>query len=149
MQEDTRIKTLCPFDHRAIEVWVRDGNGRYTAQLLYPGCRLIVYETDAVPQYIASLCLDQVCSLTNRERRSRANARKMRFMLYEGIVMAIFLHRGQRGPFLSFMSYILTLIQANGTATWGCIAFRELRSACHTNPKSHMTQLLSQGMRLL
>jgi hypothetical protein len=53
VQVDGNLKTIGPFDHRRIIMWMGDGDGGKAAQVLNPCRRLVIDQTHAVPEHIA------------------------------------------------------------------------------------------------
>src|SRR6266849_2944350 len=138
MQVDGHLKTVGPFHHGRVVVWMGDGDGSETAQLLDSCHRLVVDQAHAVPEHIAMFVLHQQGSLADCKCRNCPNADQVRLMLPELVTKTVFLHLGQRCPLLSPVSYILALIETDRTCLWRLLTRRKLCSTRLTNPFLHL-----------
>src|SRR5262245_39691594 len=69
VQVNRRTEGFAPFDHRRIEMWVRNPNSGDTTEHLYRLYCRVVNIADTVPQYIADGRLYQQRTLGNSEPR--------------------------------------------------------------------------------
>ena len=87
MQKDLGVKTLGPFDHRRVEMRMRNRDGADAAACVYLGDCLVVQQRDAIPEQISSWRLEKQSPLADRKFRFRADAQKQRRFIFETIVM--------------------------------------------------------------
>src|SRR4030095_4373353 len=82
MQKDLGVKTLGPFDHRRVEMRMRNRDGADASADVYLGDCLVVQQRDAVPEQISSGRLQKQSALTDCKFRFSADAKKQwRFLL--------------------------------------------------------------------
>ena len=104
-----------PLRHPGEEVRVRDGDRRQTTALLDRGDRVVVDETDAVPQHVAGRGLDQVGLLADGKARLRGKSGQTGFDGLDGVAV-LAAELGERGPALALMSDVLALVLADEAA---------------------------------
>src|SRR6478672_6052687 len=98
MQKDLGVKTLSPFDHRRIEMRMRNRDGADAAACVYLSDRFVVQQRDAVPEQISSGRLQKQSALAYGKFRFGTDAQNLRRFILEAIVM---IHREpfERRPF--------------------------------------------------
>src|SRR6478735_12055394 len=100
MQKDLGVKTLGPFDHRRVEMRMRNRDGANAAASIYLGDCLVVQQRDAIPEQISSGRLEKQSPLADRKFRFSADAKKLRRFIVEAVVM-IRRKPFERRPFLA------------------------------------------------
>jgi hypothetical protein len=87
MQKDFGVKTLGPFDHRRVEMRMRNRDGADAAACVYLGDCLVVQQRDAIPEQISSGRLEKQSALAYRKFLFSADAQKQWRFIFEAIVM--------------------------------------------------------------
>src|ERR1043166_8409315 len=115
MQEDLGVKTLGPFDHRRIEMRMRNRDGADTAACVYLGDCFVLQQRDAIPEQISSGRLEKQSPLAYCKFRFSADPQKQWRFLLDAVVM-ISREAFERRPFLAGVTDELPFIFANWTA---------------------------------
>src|SRR4030095_10137463 len=111
MQKDLGVKTLGPFDHRRIEMRMRNRDGADAAACVYLGDCFVVQQRDAIPEQISSGRLQKQSALAYGKFRFSADPQKLRRFLFEPVVMVS--HEAfERRPFLAGVTDELPLVFA-------------------------------------
>src|SRR6266480_1877193 len=115
MQKDLGVKTLGPFDHRRVEMRMRNRDGADPAACVYLGDCFVVQQRDAIPEQISSGRLQKQSALRYRKFRFRADADKSRRFIFDAVAMTS-TQSLERRPFLAGVTEELPFIFANCTA---------------------------------
>src|SRR5881396_178859 len=100
MQKDLGVKTLGPFDHRRVEMRMRNRDGADAAACVYLGDCFVVQQRDAIPEQISPGRLQKQSALAYRKFRFSADPQKPRRFLFDAVVI-ISLQSFERCPFLA------------------------------------------------
>jgi hypothetical protein len=141
MQKDLGVKALGPFDHRRIEMRMRNRDGADAAARIYLGYCFVVQQRDAIPEQISSLRLEKQSSLAYRKFRFCADAQQLRRFILDAIVMIRRKPFGRR-PFLARVTDELAFIFANWTARRRFHGLSKLRPALHADKVFHRFRTL-------
>jgi hypothetical protein len=87
MQKDLGVKTFSPFDHRRVEMGMRNRDGADSAACVYLGDCFVIEQRDAIPEQISSRRLEKQSSLTYRKFRFCADSEKPRRFIFDAVVM--------------------------------------------------------------
>ena len=136
MQKDLGVKTLGPFDHRRVEMRMRNRDGADAAACVYLGDCFVVQQRDAIPEQISSGRLQKQSALAYRKFRFSADAEKLRRFLFDAIVM-ISREPFERRPFLAGVTDELPFVFANWTARRRFRSLSKLRPALHADKVFH------------
>ena len=132
MQKYLRVETFRPFDHRRVKVRMRNRDRADTAARVHLGNRVVVEESDAIPEQISSGRLQKQSTLAYRKFRFGADPQKAWRFFFQAVVM-ISRQPFERRPFLASVTNKLPFISANGTAWRRPDCLRKLRSALHAD----------------
>src|SRR6266581_1110416 len=141
MQKDSGVKTLGPFDHRRVEMGMRNRDGADAATCVYLGDCFVIQQRDAIPEQISSRRLEKQSSLANRKFRFSADAQKLRRFIFDAVVM-ISRKAFERRPFLAGVTDELPFILANWTARRRFRSIIKLRPALHTDKVLHQQKVI-------
>src|SRR6266481_6200321 len=100
MQKDLGVKTLGPFDHRRVEMRMRNRDGADAATCVYLDDCFVIQQRDAIPEQISSRRLEKQSALSDRKFRFCTDAQKLRRFLLDAVVM-ISRKAFERRPFLA------------------------------------------------
>jgi len=108
------VEGAAPFDHRAVVVRVRDGDGGDTAESADGADGFFIEETDAIPEDVAVRRLDEERALADGELRLSADANEVWLLLKDDVFPWALAHFFERGPGLSVGADVLTFVEADG-----------------------------------
>src|SRR5213596_1967081 len=141
MQKDSGVKTLGPFDHRRVEMGMRNRDGADAAACVYLGDCFVIQQRDAIPEQISSRRLEKQSTLANREFRFSADPQKLRRFIFDAVVM-ISAQLLERCPFLASVTDELPFIFANWTARRRFRSIIKLAPALHTDKVLHQKKVI-------
>src|SRR5882757_2080515 len=141
MQKDLGIKTLGPFDHRRVEVRMRNRDGTDAATCVYLGDCFVIQQRDAIPEQISSRRLEKQSALSDRKFWFCADPQKLRRFIFDAVVMSS-RKAFERRPFLAGVTDELPFILANWTARRRFRGLSELRPALHADKVWHRFRTL-------
>ncbi len=141
MQKDLGVKTLGPFDHRRVEMGMRNRDGADAAACVYLGDCFVVQQRDAIPEQISSGRLEKQSPLAYRKFRFGADAQKLRRFLFDAVVM-ISRKAFERRPFLAGVTDELPFILANWTARRRFRRIIKLRPALRADKVLHQQKVI-------
>ena len=136
VQEYLRIESFSPFDHRRVEMRMRNRDGADAATRIYLGDCFVIQQRDAIPEQISSRRLQKQSALGNRDFRFSADPQKLRRFLFDAVVM-ISAQLLERCPFLASVTDELPFILANWTARRRFRSFTKLRPALRADKVLH------------
>src|ERR1051326_5834478 len=116
MQINGRIKSLAPFNHRRVEMRVRDSDGFEAAQAFHQRNRGVIQMDQAIPQHIALLGLKKKGAVLYRKGWRGLDGCQRRGQRHEAVGVFT-LHLCQRGPLLPLWANILAIVLADGAAS--------------------------------
>ena len=141
MQKDLGVKTLGPFDHRRVEVRMRNRDGADPAACVYLGDCFVVQQRDAIPEQISSRRLQKQSPLANPKFRFCADSEEPVRFIFDAVVM-ISREPSERRPFLAGVTDELPFIFANWTARRRFLSLTKLRPALHADEVFHRFRTL-------
>ena len=141
MQKDLGVKTLGPFDHRRVEMRMRNRDGADAAACVYLGDCFVIQQRDAIPEQISSRRLEKQSALAYRKFRFGADSEKQRRFIFDAVVM-ISRKPFERRPFLAGVTDELPFIFANWTARRRFRRLSKLRPALHADKVFHRFRTL-------
>src|SRR6266403_4200711 len=136
MQKDLGVKKLGPFDHRRVEMGMRNRDGADAAACVYLGDCFVVRQRDAVPEQISSGRLEKQSPLAYGKFRFGADSEKPRRFIFDAVVM-ISRKSLERRPFLAGVTDELPFIFANWTARRRFRSLSKLRPALYADTVFH------------
>src|SRR5258708_4629508 len=134
MQKDLGVKKLGPFDHRRVEMRMRNRDGADAATCVYLGDCFVIQQRDAIPEQISSRRLEKQSSLANRKFRFCADCEKPRRFIFDAVVM-ISRKALKRRPFLADVTDELPFVFANWTARRRFRSLSKLRPALRADKR--------------
>src|SRR6266496_2691095 len=136
VQKYLRVETFRPFDHRRVKVRMRNCDRADTAARVHLGNGVVVEESDAIPEQIASGRLQKQSTLAYRKFRFGADPQKTWRFFFETVAM-ISRQAFERRPFLASVTNKLPFILADWAPWRRLDCFRKLRSALHADKIFH------------
>jgi hypothetical protein len=141
MQKDLGVKTLGPFDHRRVEMRMRNRDGADAAACVYFGDCFVVQQRNAIPEQISPGRLEKQSALADCKFRFCADSEKPRRFIFDAVAM-INREPFERRPFLTGVTHELPFIFANRTARRRFRSVIKLRPALHADKIFHRFRIL-------
>jgi len=143
LQKDLRVKMVGPFDHRRVEMRVRNRDGANTAARFHFGDSFFVQQRNAIPEKISTRRLQEQRALADGELGLCPDAEKVRRFIFETVVM-IGRQAFERYPCLAAVTNELAFVFANCATRRRVGSRAKLRSALHADKVLHREMVRGQ-----